>query len=389
MRVPRHGRTLSVLVWKIGAAPAELLRPSPDPCAVPGAFWKVPRGSSGLPQEFRAVPAELGRSGGQSGEDLRGHPSERLAVPGDRDGSLLPSGGSLSCSRISLQRSVVPPRRSGAVPRCSRAAPRRSVRARTRSAAIVCSSAGVPRLSAGRCAATSGSCAAVRLQLSSLGSCDLEGRRCWRRSSICRPSCNCASVLAQCHPVDPAPDLCGDLPAEHRSLSHDRPLKPAQHVGGLRVCFRVRRCAPFWPSPACFAAGVGSSIPSGALRRCAPFWTHSCTMDGCASGICICGHICHAAATLEPLCAFCGVVVSPISPGRIRGLCAVYEPSDGGVLDPSPEGSPAQSVIWPLWSGTGSLIRQLRRGVAAIRSASRLRTVIRLPPMKPSRLDRG
>ena len=137
----------------------------PDPGAVPGTFWKVPRGSSGLPQEFRVVLAELGRSGDQSGDDLRGRPSERLAVPGDRDGGLLPSGGSPSCSRISLQRSVAAPRLSrsdlrpsvaaprlsGPAPRRSRVAlrrseavPRRSFRARPRSAVIVCLSAGVP-----------------------------------------------------------------------------------------------------------------------------------------------------------------------------------------------------------------------------------------------------
>ena len=143
--------------------------------------------------------------------------------------------------------------------------------------------------SAGRCAPTSGSCAAVRLQLSALGSCEPEGRRCWRCSSICRPDpepgelfgsdprarCSCASVLEQCHPGDPAPDLCGDLPAGRRSLSGDHPLEPAQHVGGLCVCFCVRRCAPFWPSPARFAAGVGSSMPSSASRRCASFWAPS------------------------------------------------------------------------------------------------------------------
>lgn len=116
----------------------------PDPGAVPGTFWKVPRGSSGLPQEFRVVLAELGRSGDQSGDDLRGRPSERLAVPGDRDGGLLPSGGSPSCSRISLQRSVAAPRLSGPAPRRSRVALRRSFRARPRSAVIVCRSAGVP-----------------------------------------------------------------------------------------------------------------------------------------------------------------------------------------------------------------------------------------------------
>ena len=144
----------------------------PDPGAVPGTFWKVPRGSSGLPQEFRVVLAELGRSGDQSGDDLRGRPSERLAVPEDRDGGLLPSGGSPSCSRISLQRSVAAPRLSrsdlrpsvaaprlsgpaprlsGPAPRRSRVAlrrseavPRRSFRARPRSAVIVCRSAGVP-----------------------------------------------------------------------------------------------------------------------------------------------------------------------------------------------------------------------------------------------------
>lgn len=126
------------------AAPAELLRPSPDPGAVPGTFWKVPRGSSGLPQEFRVVLAELGRSGDQSGDDLRGRPSERLAVSGDHDGCLLPSGGSPSCSRISLQRSVAAPRRSRVALRRSEAVPRRSFRARPRSAVIVCRSAGVP-----------------------------------------------------------------------------------------------------------------------------------------------------------------------------------------------------------------------------------------------------
>ena len=179
-----------------------------------------------------------------------------------------------------------------------------------------------------------------------------------------RARCSCASVLEQCHPGDPAPDLCGDLLAGRRSLSGDHPLKLAQHVGGLCVCFRVRRCAPFWPSPARFAAGVGSSISSSASRRCASFWAPSCAPGGCTSGIC--GRICHAAAALEPLCAFCGVGGSPISPGGIRGLCAIYERSDGGVLDPSPEGSPARPASWPLWFGTGALIRRRRRGSAAI-----------------------
>ena len=80
-----------------------------------------------VPTEFRAVPSELGRSGGQSGEDLRGRHSERLAVPGDHDGGLLAA-----------------PRRSRVTLRRSEAVPRRSFRAWPRSAVIVCRSAGVP-----------------------------------------------------------------------------------------------------------------------------------------------------------------------------------------------------------------------------------------------------
>lgn len=97
-------------------------------------------------------------------------------------------------------------------------------------------------------------------------------------------SCSCRA--SQAVPRIPAPfrarsgrfreDLCGDLPAGRRSLSGDHPLAPAQHVGGLCVCFRVRRCAPFWPSPARFAAGVGSSMPASASRRCASFWAPPC-----------------------------------------------------------------------------------------------------------------
>lgn len=103
VRVPRHGCTMSAPARKICRCSCKASQAvHPDPGAVPGTFWKVPRGSSGLPPEFRVVLAELGRSGDQSGDDLRGRPSERLAVPGDHDDGLLPSGGSPSCSRISL-----------------------------------------------------------------------------------------------------------------------------------------------------------------------------------------------------------------------------------------------------------------------------------------------
>jgi len=108
-------------------------------------------------------------------------------------------------------------------------------------------------------------------------------------------------------------------------------------------------------------------MPSSASRRCASFWAPSCAF--LSSGRM---HVRDLWPYL-PRCGRSGAAVRVLRrwrlsyiPRRDQTAVRIYEPSDGGVLDPSPEGSPARPASWPLWSGTGALVRRRRRGSAAI-----------------------